>query len=160
MSAPRTRGKNWRKRTDTHSGQRRKETDGEHRRRARATNARREVSAVESHAIVFADLRVCGFARGSAGPSSRDQYARVVSTFIHTSYPIAPDLCLARFDERKSIGVDAFTKKHDPYRDIPLNENPPLPVIDLPGLTPAGEEGRFKLDETGGKRRQKGRSRK
>ena len=36
------------------------------------------------------------------------------------------------FDELKAIGLDAFTKKHDPYWDIPLNENLPQPVIDLP----------------------------
>ena len=63
---------------------------------------------------------------------SHDQYAHVLSTFKHTSYPKAPELCLARFDELKAIGLDAFTKKHDPYWDIPLNENLPQPVIDLP----------------------------
>ena len=63
---------------------------------------------------------------------SRDQYAHVLSTFSHTSYPKAPELCLAMFDELKAIGLEAFTKKHDPYWDIPLNENLPQPVIDLP----------------------------
>ncbi len=87
---------------------------------------------------------------------SRDQYSHILSTFKHTSYPKAPELCLARFDELKSIGLDAFTKKHDPYWDIPLNENLPQPVIDLPGLGQAGEEERFELDEPGGKRRRKG----
>jgi hypothetical protein len=36
------------------------------------------------------------------------------------------------FDELKNIGLDAFTKKHDPYWDIPLNKSLPQPVIDLP----------------------------
>jgi hypothetical protein len=36
------------------------------------------------------------------------------------------------FDELKQLGLDEFTKKHDPYWDIPLNENLPQPVIDLP----------------------------
>lgn len=63
---------------------------------------------------------------------SRDQYAHVLSTFSHTSYPRAPVLCLAKFDELKQIGLEAFTKKYDPYWDIPLNENLPQPVIDLP----------------------------
>ena len=40
------------------------------------------------------------------------------------------------FDELKAIGLDAFTKKHDPYWDIPLNENLPQPVIEL--SIPAG----------------------
>jgi hypothetical protein len=30
------------------------------------------------------------------------------------------------------IGLDAFTPKYDPYWDIPLNENLPQPVIELP----------------------------
>ncbi len=69
---------------------------------------------------------------GDAYGLYRDQYAHVLSTFKHTSYPKAPELCLARFDELKAIGLDAFTKKHDPYWDIPLNENLSQPVIDLP----------------------------
>jgi hypothetical protein len=91
---------------------------------------------------------------------SRDQYGHVLSTFKHTSYAKAPDLCLARFDELKSIGLEAFTKKHDPYWNIPLNENLPQPVIDLPGLQQPGEEEGFKLDESGGKPKRKGRARK
>lgn len=62
----------------------------------------------------------------------REQY-----TFRHGSYPKAPDLCLQRLDELKAIGLGAFAKKYDPYWDIPLNENPPQPVIELP--IPAGE---------------------
>lgn len=63
---------------------------------------------------------------------SREQYAHVLSTFTHASYLRAPELCLAAFDELKQIGLEAFTKKYDPYWDIPLNENLPQPVIDLP----------------------------
>jgi hypothetical protein len=63
---------------------------------------------------------------------SRTQYAHVLSTFSHARYKKAPELCLARFDELKQIGLEAFMKKHDPYWDIPLNENLPKPVIDLP----------------------------
>jgi len=62
----------------------------------------------------------------------RDQYAHVLSSFNHRSYPEAPELCLAAFDELKAIGLEAFTQKHDPYWDIPLNESLPQPVIDLP----------------------------
>jgi hypothetical protein len=68
---------------------------------------------------------------------SREQYAHMLSTFSHRSHPQAPDLCLQRFDELMAIGLEAFTRKHDPYWDIPLNENPPRPVIELPIL--AGE---------------------
>jgi hypothetical protein len=62
----------------------------------------------------------------------RDQYAHVLSTFTHRSYPKAPELCLAAFDDLKATGLEAFTQKHDPYWDIPLNESLPQPVIDLP----------------------------
>jgi len=63
---------------------------------------------------------------------NREQYAHILSTFSHKSYPKAPQLCLAYFDELQNIGLEAFTKKYDPYWDIPLNENLPKPVIELP----------------------------
>jgi len=62
----------------------------------------------------------------------RAQYEHILSTFSHKSYPKAPEQCLAAFDELSEIGLEAFTKKHDPYWDIPLNEELPKPVIDLP----------------------------
>jgi hypothetical protein len=62
----------------------------------------------------------------------RAQYEHVLSSFSHTSYKKAPELCLAAFDELKTIGLEAFTKKHDPYWDIPLVTTLPKPVIDLP----------------------------
>jgi hypothetical protein len=78
---------------------------------------------------------------------SRDQYAHILSTFSHASYRKAPDLCLARFDELKQLGLEKFTRKHDPYWDIPLNENLPPPVIDLPIPGEAKEEvdGEYRL---------------
>jgi hypothetical protein len=72
---------------------------------------------------------------------SRDQYADVLSTFSRARYKKAPELCLACFNELKSIGLDAFTKKHDPYSDIPLNEDLPQPVIELPGFVRNGAGG-------------------
>ena len=78
---------------------------------------------------------------------SRDQYAHVLSTFSHASYRRAPDLCLTGFDELKSLGLEKFTRKYDPYWDIPLNENLPQPVIDLPILGEAkqDDDGKFRL---------------
>lgn len=63
---------------------------------------------------------------------NREQYAHILSTFSHKSYPKAPQLCLACFDELQNIGLEAFTQKYDPYWDIPLNENLPKPVVKLP----------------------------
>ncbi len=67
---------------------------------------------------------------------SREQYAHVLSTFSHKSYPSAPKVCLAKFDELSEIGLEAFTRKYDPYWDVPLVESLPRPVIELPNLTP------------------------
>ena len=39
---------------------------------------------------------------------NREQYAHVLSTFSHRSYPKAPELCLAKFDELKRIGLEAL----------------------------------------------------
>jgi hypothetical protein len=88
---------------------------------------------------------------------SRDQYAHILSTFKHASYPKAPELCVATFDELKAIGLDEFTRQHEPYWDIPLNENLPQPVIELPGLAGAAGD-RFNLEEPVGKGRRKGRT--
>lgn len=71
---------------------------------------------------------------------SREQYAHVLSTFSHKSYPRAPELCLGKFDELSAIGLDAFTRKYDPYWDVPLVETLPQPVIELPSL--AEKEGK------------------
>lgn len=71
---------------------------------------------------------------------TRDQYQHVLSSFSHTSYPKAPELCLAAFDELKKLGLEKFTKKHDPYWDVPLNEALPKPVIDLPIPEGAAEQ--------------------
>jgi N-6 DNA Methylase len=78
---------------------------------------------------------------------NREQYAHVLSSFSHKSYPKAPTLCLAKFDELKQIGLDLFTKKYDPYWDIPLNESLPKPVIDLP--IPAEQGTLFSADGDG-----------
>jgi hypothetical protein len=68
---------------------------------------------------------------------TRDQYAHVLSTFSHSSYKDAPRQCLTAFDELQSLGLAAFTQKHDPYWNLPLNENLPQLVIDLPIPEPA-----------------------
>ena len=93
---------------------------------------------------------------------SRDQYAHVLSTFSHKSYPRAPELCLARFDELKQLGLDAFTRKYDAYHDIPLNENRhPQPVIDLPipGEAREDHDSEFRLTSSAKLSRRRGRSR-
>lgn len=74
---------------------------------------------------------------------SREQYAHVLSTFSHKSYPKAPSLCLAKFDELMSIGLEAFVRKYDPYWDVPLVESLPSPVIELPKLGVSEEQARY-----------------
>lgn len=70
---------------------------------------------------------------------SRDQYTHVLASFNHKTYPKAAEKCLAAFDELKTLGIDAFTRKHDPYADIPLVDTLPQPVITYPAA-PAGSE--------------------
>lgn len=50
----------------------------------------------------------------------------------------------------KQLGLDAFTRKYDPYGDIPLNENLPQPVINLPipGEAKKNDGGEFRLTRT------------
>jgi hypothetical protein len=75
---------------------------------------------------------------------NREQYAHVLASFSHKTYPRAPELCLQAFDDLAKRGLAAFCKKHDPYWDIPLVTTLPKPVLDLP----AGEaksDGVFKL---------------
>jgi len=86
---------------------------------------------------------------------NREQYEHVLDSFDMPSRGPNPytGICLAKFDELKKIGLDAFTKKYDPYWDIPLNESLPKPVIDIPGIpdldsdSPAAADGNreFKL---------------
>jgi len=83
---------------------------------------------------------------------TRDQYAHILSTFSHKSFPKAPELCLACFDELEAIGLEAFTKKHDPYWDIPLNENLPKPVIELPEVRSVMSDGGSEGAEVRGQR--------
>lgn len=73
-----------------------------------------------------------------ASPISREQYAHVLGSFSHKSYPKAKELCLAAYDELGRTGLEGFVKAHDPYWDIPLVESLPKPVINLPGLSATG----------------------
>lgn len=49
-------------------------------------------------------------------------------------------LCLAKFDELTTIGLEAFCRKYDPYWDVPLNENLPEPAIELPQVAEESRE--------------------
>lgn len=62
-------------------------------------------------------------------------YGHVLGTFRHSSHKNSPCQCLA-----------ASAQKHDPYWGIPLNEDLPEPVIDLP-LRAAGEEPRRRTSQ-------------
>jgi hypothetical protein len=69
-----------------------------------------------------------------------DLFSYVLTSFDHSASPDAPSLCLAKFDEYASVGATAFTRKYDPYWDIPLVESLPQPVIELPGVGAEAEE--------------------
>ena len=63
---------------------------------------------------------------------SRGQYARILASFSHKSFPAAPALCLAAFGELAEHGLAHFCRDHDPYCDIALVTALARPVIDLP----------------------------
>lgn len=80
---------------------------------------------------------------------TRTQYEHLLSSFSHKSYPAAPELCLAAFDELQALGLEAFTRKHDPYADIPDVDTLPKPVLDFRGkntATPGDAGNQRKLD--------------
>ena len=65
----------------------------------------------------------------------------MLSTFSHKSYPQAPSLCLAKFDELSAPGLEAFVRRYDPYWDVPLVRSLPSPVNEFPKLEmKVGEE--------------------
>jgi hypothetical protein len=64
----------------------------------------------------------------------RRYYEYIVSSFDHSAQPFVPQLCLAKFEELAATGDVAFTKKYDPYWDVPLNSALPRPSIGFPGL--------------------------
>jgi hypothetical protein len=51
---------------------------------------------------------------------SREQYGHVLRSFNHRSYPDAPSLCLAAFDELKGSGLSNFGRRHDRLADVPI----------------------------------------
>jgi hypothetical protein len=74
-----------------------------------------------------------------------NQYGRVLQSFKHWSFPDVPQYCFERFHELRTLGIERFARRHDPYWDIPLNESLPKPVIDLPGVGEASDDGKFSL---------------
>jgi hypothetical protein len=76
---------------------------------------------------------------------SRVQYEHVISTFNHTEYPDSPTLCLSLFDELENNSVETFTRMHDPYWDIPLNERLPEAEIDISIPSARENEGQHAL---------------
>jgi len=75
---------------------------------------------------------------------NRDQYDHVLHSFDRASGPNPyTGICLVKFDELKQTGLDAFTKKYDPYWNVPLNENLPKPVINLAIPQKEGEKDMF-----------------
>ena len=60
------------------------------------------------------------------------QYERILASFSHKSFPAAPALCLAAFDELVGNGLAQFCRDHDPYFDIALVTSQAQRVLHLP----------------------------
>ena len=63
---------------------------------------------------------------------NRAQYERILASFSHKSFPAAPALCLAAFDELVGNGLAQFCRDHDPYFDIALVTSQAQRVLHLP----------------------------
>jgi len=64
---------------------------------------------------------------------NREQYEHILKSFDRASGPNPfTENYLEKYDELKKFGIEKFTKKYDPYWDIPLNEELPKPVIEIP----------------------------
>ena len=63
---------------------------------------------------------------------AREHYSYLLGSFSHSSYHQALALCIQKYDELHAIGYDAFMEKHDPYWNIPLNEELSHPILDFP----------------------------
>jgi Eco57I restriction-modification methylase len=62
---------------------------------------------------------------------SRKQYQHMLASFSHKSFPAAPIVCLAAFDELAEKGLGAFCRDHDPYWNIPRVSATAAPVVRL-----------------------------
>ena len=64
---------------------------------------------------------------------NREQYEHILKSFDRASGPNPYTvICLEKYDELKKIGLEKYARKYDPYWDIPLNEELPSPVIEIP----------------------------
>jgi hypothetical protein len=57
----------------------------------------------------------------------RDDYRHILSGFSHKADPAATEHCLAEYDMLMAFGARKFYRKHDPFFDIPLVEQPGQP---------------------------------
>ncbi len=63
---------------------------------------------------------------------TRADYARILASFAHKHFPVAPALCLAAFDALTAMGLALFCRTYDPYDDIALVTALPLPTARRP----------------------------
>ena len=58
----------------------------------------------------------------------RVDYDHILGSFSHKSFGLAPEFCIAAFDELAGAGLDKFSRSYDPYVDIPLGTAPAQPI--------------------------------
>ena len=49
-------------------------------------------------------------------------YARILDAFSHKSFPTAPSLCQAAYEDYARLGLERFCRERDPYPDIAVNQ--------------------------------------
>jgi hypothetical protein len=66
-----------------------------------------------------------------------DEYATILGQFLHRGYPSMQRLCLEKFDQLGTLGLQSFVREHDPYWSVPLNGEHPNPVVLSPPQHPS-----------------------
>ncbi|MBV9248621.1 MAG: hypothetical protein JO227_05165 [Acetobacteraceae bacterium] len=62
---------------------------------------------------------------------SAEDYAHILQSFSHKSFPEAPAMCLRAFEQVAKEGLAAFCQAHDPYADIALPTGLARPCANL-----------------------------
>lgn len=70
---------------------------------------------------------------------SRSQYSYVLSTFSPRTHPDVLRTCMEAVDDLHAIGMETFTRRYDPYCDIPIHEALPQPAVARHAFSPLPE---------------------
>jgi hypothetical protein len=70
---------------------------------------------------------------------NRSEYQRIMTSFSHKSFKLAPEWCIASFDELAAKGLEVFCRDNDPYDGVLLVDKLAQPVIVVEGERPVAQ---------------------